>query len=149
MENIKVAKVLGMNEVCSVVEGAVNTCFDDNGEYMAWVKDFAVRQALIRAYTDAEVPSNIQELFTYVYETNLYGRVLSEADTVQLRAVLGAIDEQIEYRIDREANSTKRGLEALVALLQLLSTQMNEFSSGLGALLGDEMKELQNELHRS
>ena len=148
-KQITVREFIGLQEVAAVVDGAIATCFDDDGNYISWVKDFAVRQAIVRAYTDAHIPTDTAELFDYVYRSSVYDTVWAAANSNQLNAICAAIDEGVRVRIDKDNNSTKRGIEMLVALMQLLSTQMNEFSAGIAELTNGDISELAAELRRS
>lgn len=104
---IKVQEHLTFKAMLLFVNDVVSSCFVfDTGEYIPEVKDFAISCALIKYYTDFELPEDLEEKYNVIYGTDITAQVENFVDEYEYSKIMEAIDEKIN-------NLTQSNVKAL------------------------------------
>lgn len=70
-QTVTVQPTISVSEFAAVVNGVIESCFYDD-TYVSWAEEVVFRRAVIQAYTNAELPESLDEVFDILYLTNLY-----------------------------------------------------------------------------
>ena len=88
---IIVRKLLSLDEVQTFVRTVLERCWSGEAYVMEAV-DFELRVATIVYYSNVMLSSNIDEVYEFVYGTDLYDTVVNYVNEGQLKAIKEAID---------------------------------------------------------
>lgn len=105
-------------EANNFVNVATTLCHDKNGVYNPVLKDFAIKYSILAHFTDYPIDSKgVEEIYSDIYNTVTDGHIRNiMCDSIQLSALISAVDESIEIEKNRLARSNKitKFLESLV-----------------------------------
>lgn len=136
---ITVKKCISLPEMCSFVENVVESCFTDDGKYLPYVKDFAIRSNTLTIYANFRLPKNAEKQYDLVYQTEAFEIVLGLVDYRQFSDILASIDEAIEFRKSKEVSAVTHEIEELTMTLDGLTKQ---FEDTMGGLTNKDMSQL-------
>lgn len=98
---IEVKRFLTMEEMFDFTNTVFETCFrQDDSSYLPEVKDFMIRSCILDAYTNIEIPDDLQTRYDMVYRYEIIPEVMKYVDQNQFNAVLMAIDSKINNRLN-------------------------------------------------
>lgn len=98
---IEVKRFLTMEEMFDFTNTVFETCFrQDDSSYRPEVKDFMIRSCILDAYTNIEIPDDLQTRYDMVYRYEIIPEVMKYVDQNQFNAVLMAIDSKINNRLN-------------------------------------------------
>lgn len=120
---ITVKKYLSFSDMYIFVNSVVNNCFDDEGNYLSYIKDFVIKSKLISIYTNLRTPDNIEKLNSWIYNTTLCSDIKREINSQQYFGLIDSIDDEIERRIRLNRKESK-----LDVLFNDISNLVNKFS---------------------
>lgn len=129
---IKVKKHLSMEEMLAFTDFVVNICFDsDNGEYRPEVKDYAVRAAMVKLYTNVELPEDTEIAYNVVYKTGVIKTIMQYASKSQFNAIIDAIDDKIAHRVAVNEREFEVKLEELLNSAKTAIAAISETFDGI------------------
>lgn len=98
---IEVKRFLTMEEMFDFTSTVFETCFRQaDSSYLPEVKDFMIRSCILDAYTNIEIPDDLQTRYDMVYRYEIIPEVMKYVDQNQFNAVLMAIDSKINNRLN-------------------------------------------------
>ena len=129
--------VLTFPEMTAFVNCVTNACFDvDTGEYMPEAKDFALRYAILKMYTNIEPPEDEDECYKFVYQhEDLLLEITSLFDTAQF----GVIGEAIDKKIDNLLKTRENDINKLVSTISIIT---NKFANLFDGVTDDDIVNL-------
>jgi len=142
-ENIDVKTVLTMEEFEHALNGMLRLIFTEDGEYNAFIKDFAVRICTVFAYTGVIIPedftSEADDLYKLMYCTNFYDAVTGVINKTQYDVLLNALDEEINKQNYSNIDRVNRKVAELTSMIETLGKQFED-------IIGDVSEEDVNKL---
>lgn len=136
---INVKKLATLAEVIEIAEGVISICFNEEGEYMPYAKDFGIRQGVISTYTNVRLPENVDHRYSICYESGIYEAVIEQINRAQFDELLGAIYKKEQSIVRFNEASARKQIEALTATIDGVATQLSEAFAGITA---DDMKNI-------
>lgn len=137
--NIVIKKCISLPEMCSFVENVVESCFSDDGKYMPYIKDFAIRVNVMTIFANFRLPKSVEKQYDLAYQTEAYYAVLNHIDLVQFDQICYSIDDAIAHRRNMEiASATNEVAKAA----QTLSNLNDQFADVMGGLTNHDMEQL-------
>lgn len=98
---IEVKRFLTIGEMFDFTNTVFEACFrQDDASYRPEVKDFMIRSCILDAYTNIEIPDDLQTRYDMVYRYEIIPEVMKYVDQNQFNAVLMAIDSKINNRLN-------------------------------------------------
>ena len=143
---VLVRPFLDLNTFASAVESAVSSCFDGAGRYISWMKDIAFMHAVVAAYTNIELPTDLHDVFELLTGAKLYKEVINAIDSFQFKMLKDAIDRRIEITLDEQNSSREQELDRALAMLNFITQKYNEIGVIFNEIMGDDMQELMEKL---
>ena len=126
---VKVKRRLSLYEMIEFVDSVVKICFPDNdAKYMPEVKDLAIRRSIVEMYTGIEFPVGVEEVYDFVYGTNIVQSILEEIDAQQFQNILDSIDEKLDYITQTNIEDITNKVNELYTTLESLA---NQFTAAL------------------
>ena len=126
---VKVKRRLSLYEMIEFVDSVVKICFPDNdAKYMPEVKDLAIRRSIVEMYTGIEFPVGVEEVYDFVYGTNIVQSILEEIDAQQFQNILDSIDEKLDYITQTNIEDITNEVNELYTTLESLA---NQFTAAL------------------
>ena len=133
---VLVRPLLDLNTFASAVESAVSSCFDEDNKYVPWMRDVAFAHAIIAAYSNLELPSNLYDVFDLINGTDLYVQIGKAANQNQFEMLERAVDRKIQYVLDEQNSARKQELDLALATLNSVSQSLMELSEVVDAMTG-------------
>ena len=65
--DITIKRTISLGDMLSFVNDVVASCFQDNGEFMPEVLDFAIRSNIILKYSNVSLPDNLEHIVRLRY----------------------------------------------------------------------------------
>ena len=130
-EELVINHTIPFDIFCIIVRNAVNGCFNSNGEYMPENLDFVIRLCVIDAYTNVDLPEDVNDRHYLVYRTDLYNTVLQFINRYQFDCMTNAIREAISVRNNANQALFDRKIGAAIDQINQLGEQFNQIFSGI------------------
>lgn len=138
---IMVKPKIGLKDMHTFVQEAINSCFSEDGDYMPDAQDFAVRVNLVEKYTNASLPSDLKVQYALLYNTDLVDRIMEKIDSSQFDMIVGSIERGIRYRASSNIEGTAQKLNDIYAtVMQIIETFNTKFGEIFGSISAEDMK---------
>lgn len=85
--NLHIKRLLTVREYLDVIAEVIGMCTNSNGEFAYPLLEFAFKCCIIRAYAYVELPDNLDDLYSVVYESGIYDIVYSTANQSQINDI--------------------------------------------------------------
>lgn len=90
---ITVRTLLPIQEVSQFVNSVMDCCYDKSRDiFVPDMKDFAFRFNVVSRYACVDLPTNIEEQYSVLYNTDIYDSVLRSVNSGQIAALNEAIN---------------------------------------------------------
>ena len=145
--NIEVKPLLSLDEMMSLVNCVVNSCFDEDGKYIPEARDYVTRYTILRIYTNIELSRDDDESYRFVYDCDdLISDIMSVVDESQFRAIDRAISDKIVSLVDFHANEANARVEKLYGIL---SNTVEQFTDIFGDITEEDIQKAINAISES
>lgn len=85
--------LLPLIEVTQFVNSVMDSCYDkEHDVFVPDMKDFAFRVNTVSRYACVELPSDINEQYSILYNTDIFDTVLSNINQSQIQSIKDTID---------------------------------------------------------
>ena len=123
--SISVKRYLDMEDMMNFTYSVFNSCFSNTtGEYRPEVKDFAIRSCILEIYANIDLPDNLAERYNVIYQSSVIPEIMQYIDQAQFNAIMIAIDNKIESRINMNVakfeNEMREAQETLSGVLEFV-----------------------------
>lgn len=135
--DVDIKYMIGIEDMLEFVEEVSANAFDSEGEYIPAVVDFLIKANTIKRYTNAELPEDIHEQYSFIYTTDLFEQICEHINQVQLKEIIGAIDNKIAYMRQTNIDNIKTKLNDLIGMFEDLEEEMLNIFGGISP---EEMK---------
>ena len=122
---VEVKSLIPFALASELVRRIADACFSDDGEYMPEVSDFALRLGVIEAYTNIELPDNVEEQNRLLYGTDLWEDIISLIYDAQFNMIVQSVNQRVSYRLDTNKAAFERGVNEVMDGLMQLGEQFN------------------------
>lgn len=124
--NITINRILSLKSMMTFVDSVIKNCFGkEDGEYRPEVKDFAVRNCIIKHYTNISLPSNIEKRYDLLYRSDLLNTVMNNIDQSQFSAMVRAIEEKLSHLAQANIEAINRQMNELYTSFANLGKQLS------------------------
>ena len=120
-----------IESMMKIVNTVVKACFINDGEFRPELKDFVFRWQVIEEYTNIKLPEEIRDQYRFVYESGVFGTVMSAIDNEQINVIIRSIDEKIRYTADSNINELENKLNELYNSAKVLVDRIEDSMSGV------------------
>lgn len=124
---------LSLTEMLTFVNDVVNSCFDDQGDYVPEILDFVIGCSILEKYANFSLPKNLESRYELIYNTNAVDTVYSHINQVQFKVIRSAIDKKIKYMCDTNSIYIRRSFEAIVKSLSAIQEKSDGIFDGVEA----------------
>lgn len=85
--------LLPLVEVTQFVNSVMNSCYDkEHDVFVPDMKDFAFRVNTVSRYACVELPQDIEEQYSVLYNTDIFDTILSHINKAQIESIREAIN---------------------------------------------------------
>lgn len=128
----EITDIIPIGEMLAFVESVVQSCFDENGNYLPEIKDFAVLCEVFNRYTNIELPEDIGERYMFVYQMmDCVSDILDIVSTSQFNHLMDGIDRKIAYRAHENFESTKKKVDELTEAFDAIGQELEKLFAGI------------------
>lgn len=107
----------------SFVNDVVASCFQDNGEFMPEVLDFAIRSNIILKYSNVSLPDNLEHRYAILYCTDIVNFIRGHADQEQVDEIINAIHRKVDYLCNTNVRAIQSKLNELISAFDNLQSK--------------------------
>lgn len=130
---------VGLTDMMTIVQTATESAFSESGVFVPEVVEFAFHSGIIDKYTNVDLPENLEERYSLIYDSGIIDSVLQVADVDQLQSMEKAIHRKVKYACDSNLSLVNRKAEELLDAIGGVEAEMNKLFSKISP---DEMEEL-------
>lgn len=149
---ITVRPYLTLSEMIQFVADVVHDSFiGEDPVYYPEIKQFNIDRNIIEKYTNLEMPSDANELYTcMIIFQKLIERVKSKINRVQFDQIMKAIDERIDYVNSSRISDLTKQMNELYGMVDTIGSQFgsmfenieaSDIQNLVGALAGAQVDE--------
>lgn len=129
---VKVKKVIPLERVFLFVRSVATGCFStENGEYIPEARDFWIRYETLNEYTNIAVGNDASRIYSLLYCTDIYDKVVSRIDKAQYDSVMSSVEKRIEYQAQGMISAAVRQVNEVVNGLSGLEENMAKMFEGV------------------
>lgn len=139
---VSVKRTIEIVDFAAAVVSAVNSCFDENGEYQSYMEDYAFKHSVLSCYTNLSLPTKAETAYRFIYGTDVYYRVVEVIDPIQLGELDSAFRNQINTAIDNHMSTAKQELERATQVINMAYAQISEFLELGKTIAGEDLQML-------
>ena len=130
-KHIKIKKTIPVADVVKLVDSVTKSMFIGESTYSPETVSFLTKCRIIDAYTNVELPEDVNEGIYLVYETDLFDIVRDNASDTQLGDIMDAIDKRISYILNTNIDVVERDLHNLEETLANMNSVFGDSISGI------------------
>lgn len=121
--DITIKRTISLGDMLSFVNDVVASCFQDNGEFMPEVLDFAIRSNIILKYSNVSLPDNLEHRYAILYCTDIVNFVRGYADQEQVDEIINAIHQKVDYLCNTNVRAIQSKLNELISAFDNLQSK--------------------------
>lgn len=135
-----IKRVLSVSEMLSFVANVVDGCFNgDNNEYTPELMDFVFLREVLDKYTNVDIPTDIEDLYALLYQTDLIDVVLDNVNGRQFNKMYAAIMDKVKFITNTNATKVVSQMEEIAAQAKAL---VDNFSGLLNDVTAEDINSL-------
>lgn len=132
--DVVINKSLSLEDLIKFADSVVKSCFNgDTGEYMPWIKDFAIRSNIMEMYANFTLPKNLEAQYNLVINSGAVEMILNHVNAAQFNELIRSIDAKIQNFADANVNMAFSKLNDVVASFDGLQEKMSSLFAGVDA----------------
>lgn len=129
---ITVQKIVPFKKVTEIVQRVTAACFaQEDGNYIPEVMNMALRICVFEAYTNIELPDDIDEQNLLLFGSGLWDLVTALINADQLGTIELAINRRVKARLDTNRAEFEHAVNMVVESIAELSQQMSGLMDGV------------------
>ena len=129
---ITVQKIVPFQKMSEIVQRVAASCFGkDDGSYMPEVMNTALRLCIFDAYTNIELPDDMDEQNFLIFGSGLWDLVTALIDADQLGTIELAINRRVKARLDTNRAEFENAVNQVIQSIAALSEQMGSLMEGV------------------
>lgn len=121
--DITIKRTISLGDMLSFVNDVVASCFQDNGEFMPKVLDFAIRSNIILKYSNVSLPDNLEHRYAILYCTDIVNFIRGHADQEQVDEIINAIHRKVDYLCNTNVRAIQSKLNELISAFDNLQSK--------------------------
>lgn len=129
--DVKIKRNISFTEMMEFVNDVVMSCFQDNGNYVPEVLDFAIKSNILTKYANFSMPDNLEHRYEIIYNTNAVDFVCGQINMSQLQEIVGSINRKVEYMCDGNVMMIQRKMNELIDAIEGVQAQATNMFSNL------------------
>lgn len=129
--NMVVRKVLPFVEAKAFVNTVVDTCFNDDGEYLPELKRVAIYICTVSLYSNIRIPLDKAKAYYLILKTGIYEKILPYIDMEQYTDIENAISAKIRHRCSIDIQNAKKRFDEAIDVLNNAGEMMTNLFSGV------------------
>lgn len=109
---------LSFTEVLEFVNDVVMSCFQDDGNFIPEVMDFAIKSNILSKYTNFSLPDKLEHRYEIIYNSDVVDFVCQNINMQQLREITASIDRKISYLCNTNVMNIQKQMMELVSAFE-------------------------------
>lgn len=126
---LKIKKTISLNDMTSMVAYIYSNAFNDDGEYVPEVFDFALRCITIELYSNVTLPKNIESKYTFAYESCIYEAIMEVVNEEQYAAICEAAHRKISNRLKTNSDELRKQLSVIADEFKTIAAGLSSFKN--------------------
>lgn len=122
---------LSLTEMLQFVNDVVTSCFNDQGDYMPEILDFAMGNNILEKYANFTLPKSLESRYEMIYNTDAVDTVCSNINQEQFKDIYSAIKRKIEYQCDSNSNFIRTSFEKILNSIGAIQEKADTIFDGV------------------
>ena len=128
---VECVKTIPLSDMLLFVRGCVDSCFNEDGEYIPEALRFAFDSNIIAHYTNIKLPENLERSYMILNNTDIVEQVANHINTQQVEAITMAIADKIEDIRQSRVNELKVAINEFSAMVEQMNNNMEALFGGM------------------
>lgn len=130
---VHIKKTISLMDMMGFVNEVVESCFDDEGEFMPEIMDFAIKSNVLTRYANFTMPKDLEARYAMIYISDAIHLVYSVIDADQINEIMAAIDRKLNHLCSGDIASARNKLRDIIVKFDEMQDQFGEIFDGLSA----------------
>lgn len=113
-ETITIRETIDFSGAITFVNTIAESCFTEDGEYRPEVFDFMVRSRTLVQYAGFNMPDDIDEHYSLLYETDAFDVVLQQIDRHQFEDLVKAASRKVQYLCETNTKRIEQQMQEML-----------------------------------
>lgn len=120
---------LSFTEVLEFVNDVVMSCFQDDGDFVPEVMDFAIKSNILSKYANFSLPDKLEHRYEIIYNSDAVDFVCQNINMQQLREITASIDRKISYLCNTNVMNIQKQMMELVSAFEDMQQKTTDMFS--------------------
>lgn len=120
---------LSFTEMLEFVNDVVMSCFQDDGDFVPEVMDFAIKSNILSKYANLSLPDKLEHRYEIIYNSDAVDFVCQNINMQQLREITASIDRKISYLCNTNVMNIQKQMMALVSAFEDMQQKTTDMFS--------------------
>lgn len=120
---------LSFTEMLEFVNDVVMSCFQDDGDFVPEVMDFAIKSNILSKYANLSLPDKLEHRYEIIYNSDAVDFVCQNINMQQLREITASIDRKISYLCNTNVMNIQKQMMELVSAFEDMQQKVTDMFS--------------------
>lgn len=120
---------LSFTEMLEFVNDVVMSCFQDDGDFVPEVMDFAIKSNILSKYANFSLPDKLEHRYEIIYNSDAVDFVCQNINMQQLREITASIDRKISYLCNTNVMNIQKQMMELVSAFENMQQKTTDMFS--------------------
>lgn len=126
-----VYKTVSLSDALTIIYSIVESCFGEDQSYKPEAMDIASKRMLLEYYTNIDIPKDLSDVYTLIYNTDIIPIIMSNINRRQWENIMDSANKLVSYRCDIQRETIKNKLDEVTAHIQAMMDQVNGLFDGV------------------
>lgn len=128
---VSIKKTLAFKEMLEFVNDVVMSCFQDKGDFVPEVVDFAVKSNILSRYANFSLPDKLEHRYEIIYCSDAVEFVCQHINNEQLNEITASINKKISYLCNTNVMNIQKQMMELVSSFETMQQKTTDMFANL------------------
>lgn len=129
--DVTIKKTLAFKDMLEFVNDVVMSCFQENGNFVPEVVDFAIKSNILSKYANFSLPDKLEHRYEIIYCTDAVKFVCQFINTEQLNEITASINKKISYLCNTNVMNIQKQIMELVSSFETMQQKTTDMFANL------------------
>lgn len=129
--DVTIKKTLAFKDMLEFVNDVVMSCFQENGNFVPEVVDFAIKSNILSKYANFSLPDKLEHRYEIIYCTDAVKFVCQFINTEQLDEITASINKKISYLCNTNVMNIQKQIMELVSSFEIMQQKTTDMFANL------------------
>lgn len=129
--DVTIKRTLAFKDMLEFVNDVVMSCFQENGNFVPEVVDFAIKGNILSKYANFSLPDKLEHRYEIIYCTDAVKFVCQFINMEQLNEITASINKKISYLCNTNVMNIQKQIMELVSSFETMQQKTTDMFANL------------------